>query len=209
MVQSASKRLIDAAALPGAAERIAQADAAREVLARFGYEAIGLDHFAHADDPMAIATRDGTLRRNFQGYTTDGADCLIGLGASSIGQTPSGYMQNAPDVGNWRRAVEEGRMPIVKGVAISEDDRLRAAAIERLMCDFALDYGSIAQRLTGRLDALDDAEEALVRLASDGVLTRQGRTIVLTEAGKPFVRLAAAAFDAYLERQNARHSVAV
>jgi oxygen-independent coproporphyrinogen-3 oxidase len=80
------QKLIDAAALPGAAERIAQADVARQTLERLGYEAIGLDHFARPDDPMAIAARNGTLRRNFQGYTTDQAEALLPLGASSIGR---------------------------------------------------------------------------------------------------------------------------
>jgi oxygen-independent coproporphyrinogen-3 oxidase len=203
------QRLIDASTLPGAAERIAQADVAAATLATLGYEAIGLDHFARPDDPMAIAARNGTLRRNFQGYTTDLADALVGLGASSIGRLPQGYVQNAPDVAGWRRAIEAGRPACVRGVGFTADDRLRADAIERLMCDFALDFGSLAQERTGDEAALDDALPELERLAGDGVVELSGRSLRVTDRGRPFVRLAAATFDAYLHAGAARHSVAV
>src|ERR1700750_3040023 len=85
------------------------------------------------------AARTGRLHRNFQGYTTDTADALIGIGASSIGRLPQGYVQNAPDVGSYARAIGAGQFAIVKGIAFSDDDRRRAAIIERLMCDFAVD----------------------------------------------------------------------
>ncbi|MFN3890981.1 MAG: oxygen-independent coproporphyrinogen III oxidase [Beijerinckiaceae bacterium] len=203
------QKLIDASALPGAAERIAQAAVARAVLETEGYRAIGLDHFARETDPLAIASRAGLLRRNFQGYVTDDADALIGLGASSIGQTPQGFVQNAPDIAGWRRLVDDGRLPVVRGVEISADDRLRAAAIERLMCDFAVDFGALAQAMTGDETSLDGALAQLDELARDGVLVRDGRRVRITRAGEPFVRLAAAAFDAYLKRDAARHSAAV
>ena len=202
------QRLIDAAALPGALERLAQAEAARQALIERGYEPIGLDHFARPDDPLANAARNGTMRRNFQGYTTDAAHALLPLGASSIGQLPQGYVQNAPDIGAWSRAIREGRLPIVRGVAISADDRLRAAVIERLMCDFEVDYGALA-RASGDETLLDDAAPHLDNLAHDGVIRRYGRKVTSTQAGRPFVRLAAAAFDAYLHKGVARHSVAV
>ncbi len=203
------QRLIDAAALPGASERLAQAHAAREVLVQRGYVSIGLDHFALPDDDLAIAARDGTLRRNFQGYTTDCADALLPLGVSSIGQLPQGYLQNASDIGAWTRSIVEGRLPIVRGVVITEDDKLRASVIERLMCDFTVDYGAMALAATGDKAALDDSATYLDDLARDGVIRHEDRSVTLTAAGQPFVRLAAAAFDAYLHRQAARHSVAV
>lgn len=205
----AHQKLIDAAALPGAGERIAQAAASRAVLEAEGFRAIGLDHFACETDPLAIASRAGLLRRNFQGYVTDDSGALIGLGASSIGRAPQGFMQNAPDVGGWRRLVQEGRLPVARGVAINFDDRLRAAAIERLMCDFALDFGALGERMAGDQAALDDAISQLDDLAREGVIARDGRTVRVTRAGEPFVRLAAAAFDAYLKPDAARHSAAV
>lgn len=203
------QRLIDAATLPGAGERLEQADAATRVLLADGYEVIGLDHFARPDDPMAIAARAGTLRRNFQGYTTDVADALLGLGASSIGRLPRGYVQNAPDVGNWRRAVQAGRLSVVKGVAFSVEDHIRGSVIERLMCDFAVDFGSAAESAYGHAEALDDALPDLHALERDGVVEMEGRTVRLTPKGRPFMRLAAAAFDSYLRQGAARHSVAV
>lgn len=203
------QKLIDAAALPGAAERIAQADAARDTLVKLGYAAIGLDHFARPEDPMAVAAQSGTLRRNFQGYTTDQADALLPLGATSIGRLPQGYVQNASDVAGWRRAVNAGKLGVVRGVAFTDEDRARAAVIERLMCDFAVDYGTIAQAYLGRLEALDDAAESLQGLVADGVVEVEGRSVAITEQGKPFMRLAAAAFDSYLKAGAARHSVAV
>jgi oxygen-independent coproporphyrinogen-3 oxidase len=198
------QKLIDIAALPGAAERMAQMHAAAETLEECGYVAIGLDHFAQRRDDLARAARAGTLHRNFQGYTTDVADALVGLGASSIGRLPQGYVQNAPDVASYARAIGAGQFAVVKGIAFSDDDRRRAAIIERLMCDFAVEldaHGGVADFAVeiGAVDAL----------AASGIVRRNGARIVLSEDGRPFVRLVAAAFDAYLPRNNGRHSVAV
>ncbi|MGE3246761.1 MAG: oxygen-independent coproporphyrinogen III oxidase [Beijerinckiaceae bacterium] len=203
------QRLIDAATLPGAGMRLEQAAAARETLVAGGFDAIGLDHFARPGDPMAIAAKNGSLKRNFQGYTTDAADAVLPLGVSSIGRLPQGYIQNAPDIGNWSRAIEAGRFATVRGVAFSGDDIARAEVIERLMCDEAVDFGAIAEKHFGAAGAFDDAISQLDQLASNGVLERAGRRIALTQAGAPFVRLAAAAFDSYLAANAARHSVAV
>jgi oxygen-independent coproporphyrinogen-3 oxidase len=203
------QNLIDTASLPGAGERLAQAAAARDELERAGYVAIGLDHFADPQDPLAVAARDGTLRRNFQGYTTDCADALLPLGVSSIGYLPQGYVQNAPDMGGWKRAVEAGEFSTVRGLALSPGDRARASVIERLMCDFAVDFGDIAREALGSHDALDDAIAPLDALANDGVVEREGRMVRVVPAAQPFVRLAAACFDSYLQSERARHSVAV
>jgi oxygen-independent coproporphyrinogen-3 oxidase len=201
--------LIDPSALPGAAERLRQAAAARAFLIEKGYVAIGLDHFALPGDPMAVAMNEGELRRNFQGYTIDRADALLPFGASSIGRLPQGYVQNAADVGSWRRAIEGGRFATVKGVAFTRDDRARAAVIERLMCDFSVDYGEIAEKMLGDATAFDAAQEDLAQLIREGVASQEGRRVSITEAGRPFMRLVAAAFDAYFRARAARHSVAV
>lgn len=198
------QRLIDAAALPGANERLAQAEAARGMLIALGYVPIGLDHFALPDDALAQAAATGQLRRNFQGYTTDNADALIGLGASAIGRLPQGFAQNAPDIAGYARAIEAGQFATGRGIALTEDDRRRGRIIERLMCDFAADLDAVAPG-----EAFSDALAALRPLAEDQLVRIAGRRIVVTESGRPFVRLVAAAFDAYLGRGTARHSRAV
>ena len=203
------QKLIDAAALPGAGERLAQAAAVRTTLEGAGFEAIGLDHFARPEDPLAIAARQRRMRRNFQGYTIDAADALLPFGVSSIGRLPEGYVGNATDLAGWRRAIESGRFATTRGVAFTREDIARADLIERLMCDFDIDYGAVAARHGYAEDAFDAAQASLDALAHDGVIDIQDRRLAVTERGKPFVRLVAAAFDAYLQSAPARHSSAV
>ena len=119
-------------------ERLALFEMAEARLTPAGYARIGIDHFAQRGDRMGAAALSGRLRRNFPGYTTDRAEVLIGLGASSISRFPQGYVQNAAATAQWTRAVREGRLPAARGVVLSEDDRLRGEAIERLLCDLAL-----------------------------------------------------------------------
>ena len=200
----ANQRRIDEAALPGSRERIEHARIASETLTGLGYVAVGLDHFARPSDELVIAARGGRLHRNFQGYTTDQADALIGLGASAIGKLPHGFVQNAADIGGYSRAIDAGRLATARGLALSADDRLRAGIIERLMCDLCVDLDAVAG------DADFSAElSALQPLADDGVAHIDGRRVTITEQGRPFVRLVAAAFDTYLSREQARHSIAL
>jgi oxygen-independent coproporphyrinogen-3 oxidase len=202
------QKVIDEATLPGVAERLAQAQAAAQALESEGYVAIGLDHFARPDDELAVAQREGRLHRNFQGYTTDTADALIGLGASSIGRLPQGYVQNAVDMGGYSRAVNAGKLPVIKGLALSKDDRLRAQIIERLMCDLAVDLDSFA-RTAKAGERFSDEIARLGELEAVGILKIEEHRITITPEGRPFVRLAAAAFDAYLPQNKSRHSMAV
>jgi oxygen-independent coproporphyrinogen-3 oxidase len=196
--------LIRESDLPGPQERLEQARVAAEAFTSAGYVAIGLDHFAMPHDDLAAAAREKRLHRNFQGYTTDNADALIGLGASAIGKLPQGFVQNAPAVAGYARAVEVGLPATVKGLALDDDDRLRAEIIERLMCDLEIDL-----RRFGGAESFHDEMNALTPLADAGLLMRDGDAITITESGRPFVRLAAAAFDAYLPANTARHSAAV
>jgi oxygen-independent coproporphyrinogen-3 oxidase len=204
-----NQRLIPEAALPDAAARAAQASAAAAALAGAGYQAIGLDHFALPDDPMAVVAREGRLRRNFQGYTTDAAATLLGLGVTAISRTPAGFMQAEPETGAWRRAVEAGRLPVHRGRALTAEDRLRGGVIERLMCDGAVDTAAAA-RLHGAGPDWCAAERARLRaMERDGLVRVEGPRVTLTEAGRPLARVVASVFDAYLEGGAARHSVAV
>jgi oxygen-independent coproporphyrinogen-3 oxidase len=195
--------------LPDAAERFSQRQAIENVFLAHGYTSIGLDHFALPDDPLSQAASASRLRRNFQGYTTDAAPVLLGLGASSIGALPQGYAQNLAGVPAWRDAVREGVAPIARGVALTEADRLRRAVIEQVMCHFTVNPFEIAASHGADPSGLADAEPALRSLQDDGLVTRDGDRITVTAAGRPFVRAVAAAFDAYLARGVARHSVAV
>ncbi len=205
----AHQKLIDEAALPGAAARLDQSETAAERLAAEGYVPIGLDHFALPDDPLAIAQANGALRRNFQGYTTDVARTLVGLGASAIGGLPQGFVQNAAQELAWREGVKSGELPIVRGVAVSAEDRFRGEIIERLMCDFAVDLAAVAAR-HGRKDLNFAPEfERLQRFLDDGLAERDGLTIRVTPRGRLLVRSIAAAFDAYFSAAAGRHARAI
>lgn len=198
------QRLIDESQLPGLTERLEQAEAAAESLRAAGYESVGLDHFALPDDSLAVAAREKRLRRNFQGYTVDEADALIGLGASAIGKLPQGFAQNAPDLGGYSRSLAAGEFPIVKGLALSNDDRLRAAMIERLMCDLELDLAAFGGR-----DRFAEEVDSLTPLVDAGLARIEGEHIVMAAEGRAYVRIAAAAFDAHLAAGQKRHSLAI
>lgn len=203
------QRLIDEAALPGAEERFAQYMAAAERLQGAGYDWIGLDHFARPDDPMAVAARDGTLRRNFQGYTTDDATVRLGFGPSAIGAMPQGFIQNAPAMHDYRAAIMAERLPVAKGCRLDDDDRLRAAVIERLMCDLAVDLDRICHEFDCDSNIFTDAVESLDEMRDDGLVEIDGPVIRVTERGRPFMRAACAAFDRYLRPGETRHVRAV
>jgi oxygen-independent coproporphyrinogen-3 oxidase len=201
--------LLPEEALPGPAERFAQRQAVEDVLTAAGYAAVGLDHFARPEDSLAVAAADARLKRNFQGYTTDDAPVLLGLGASSIGCLPQGYVQNQPSVPAWRDTVRAGALPVARGIALTEADRLRRAVIEEIMCRGSVDLRAVAARHDADLVTLTDAAPALQEMARDGLVEWDGRRVAVTALGRPFVRSVAAAFDLYLQRGVARHSAAV
>ena len=203
------QRKIDETALPGAQARADQARIAAETLFEEGFDPVGLDHFARPGDALAIAQREGRLHRNFQGYTTDSARTLLGLGATSISRTPEGYVQNLAETGAWSRAVTAHRLPVAKGVALSWEDRLRGHVIDQLMCNGTVDLVEAARRFNAPINWAGSAGPQLADFVRDGLITSEGMRIALTEAGRPLVRVVAAAFDAYLGQQTARHSVAV
>ncbi|MGU3400302.1 oxygen-independent coproporphyrinogen III oxidase [Brucellaceae bacterium D45D] len=195
----ANQRLIDESLLPDSEERFAQSRVVADCFTALGYEAIGIDHYALPDDPMAIAAQNRTLNRNFQGYTTDRSQILIGLGPSSISQYPGGYAQNIADVTRYRKCVDAGLIPTVRGYTIRDSDRLRSAIINALMCSFEVDLDKVAP-------GVEFADElALLRpLVADGLVEVKGSVIRSTEMGKPLIRLVAAAFDEF--RRDTVHS---
>jgi oxygen-independent coproporphyrinogen-3 oxidase len=182
---------------------------AADALVAGGYVAVGIDHFARPTDRLAQAAAEGRLRRNFQGYTTDDSTCLIGLGASAISSLPAGYAQNATDVRSWRERILFRDPATVRGIALSADDLMRRAVIERLMCDLAVDLDAIAARHGTTRAAFDDAVSTLAGLARLGVIDTAGPVVRVRTEARPLARVVASAFDTYLAAGFGRHSVAV
>ncbi len=203
------QNLIPESALPGAAERWEQAQTAREMLTDGGYVEIGFDHYAHPDDDLAVALAKGTLNRNFQGYTADTATALVGMGASGISELPQGYAVNDGDIKAYGEAIAAGEFATRRGIAVSVADKARRAIIERLMCDLRVDVAATAALHGVDISDLRADYPRLADMVEDGLLVLEGDVVAVTEAGRPFVRSACAAFDRYLVEGELRHSRAV
>jgi oxygen-independent coproporphyrinogen-3 oxidase len=195
--------------LAGLEGRWAQADAADRALVEAGYARIGLDHYARPGDALEVAAREKRLHRNFQGYTVDAATVLVPVGASAIGVFDQGFVQNEKATDAWTRAVEAGRLPTCRGVFYTEEDRLRAYVIERIMCDLVLDIGEACRACGWFEDALDADLTKLAPLVADGLCEVEGRLVRVKPEARRLVRAVAAAFDGRLPSSEARHSRAV
>ncbi|QFU08151.1 Oxygen-independent coproporphyrinogen-III oxidase [Rhodobacteraceae bacterium THAF1] len=141
------QKLIPQAALPFPAKRLELAEMARALLTDAGYVPVGIDHFARLDDSMAKAAQTGSLRRNFQGYTTDTAATLVGIGPSAVSRFRQGYAQNAPATEKWQRLVSEDQIPGARGIALTQADATLASLIERLMCCADVDFADAPPEL--------------------------------------------------------------
>jgi oxygen-independent coproporphyrinogen-3 oxidase len=203
------QRLLDEAALPGLVERFEQSQSAAAVLEAAGYVRIGLDHFALRSDALAIAQANGALRRNFQGYTADGATALLGFGASAIGRLPQGYVQNETAIHAWRARIGQGRLAVARGKALTDDDAARGGIIEELMCTYGFAADEALERYGAAARPVIDEARAMAGDDADGLVRFAGGRFEITDTGRPFVRSVCARFDAYLRRAPARHSVAV
>lgn len=199
--------MIPSDALPGAEERLELFETARRLFVWDGYAEIGIDHFAREEDSMAVAARNGTLHRNFQGYTDDTAEVLIGIGASAISRFPQGYAQNLSTSSRYSGAVEEGRLATERGHIMSADDKLRADMIEQLMCRFELDLPSLAAKHDVSLSRLRDLTSRL-RDKFGAQLTCVDDVIRLTDSSRLIARIAAQCLDAYAVPEG-RHSRAL
>ena len=191
------QRRIDGSTLPDLATRFDMAAQGYRLLTDARYDAIGFDHFALPQDGIARAARDGRLRRNFQGFTDDPADILLGLGASAISQFPDLIVQNEKQAGPWRERVERGDLSATRGTLRTADDRRRGRIIEAILCrgEAHVDAGVPMPDLS-RFERL-----GLVRL-------NEGR-VRLTPDALPYARSIAAAFDSYLQPSEKRFSHAV
>jgi len=203
------QRMISDAELPGVSERYEQATAIAEELSHAGYVAIGLDHFALPDDPLAAAASSGTLRRNFQGYTTDTAHALIAFGASAISEFPQGFAQAARDTLAWTEAIAGRKSPIVRGLATTAEDRMRAALIEQIMCNFFADFGQMAGQYGFDIAVLEDSLLRLQPLVEAGLASINGSTVRVPQEHRLFLRSVACAFDAHYTGAKNRHARAI
>jgi len=169
-----------------------------ERLTSEGYVYIGMDHFARPDDELAVAQRQKTLQRNFQGYSTRGGADIYAFGMSSISQAERVYWQNVKDLPAYYAALDARKPPLAKGYILSEEDEIRRTTIMRLMCDLSLDYAAMSAMLgldfkrhfAGELESLADLE-------ADGLMERSESGLTVTDAGRLFIRNIAMRFDAY------------
>lgn len=195
------QRRINDADLPSAETKLQIMQLAVEHLTSAGYEYIGMDHFAKPDDELAIAQRQGTLHRNFQGYTTH-ADCdLVAMGVSSISSVAGCYSQNAKTLEDYYAAIDAGRLPIIKGITLNDDDVLRREIIQQLACHFQLDFKSIADTYDLDFEAYFAYELALLQpMAEDDLLVFTEAGLEVTPRGRFLIRNICMVFDVSLRK---------
>ena len=193
--------------LPAPEEKLGMLKLTIETLTRSGYEYIGMDHFAREDDELTVAQLSGTLQRNFQGYSTRAGTDIYAMGMSSISQLPFCYAQHTKDLPSYYEAIDAQRLPVAKGIALTEEDAVRRDVIMRLMCDMALDYEAMSNRLG--IDFQSEFSDELAQMSpfeEDGLIERSSSGFQVTPQGRLFIRNIAMTFDAYLEESHARFS---
>jgi oxygen-independent coproporphyrinogen-3 oxidase len=200
-----AQRQIAVHELPAADTKLAILETAIDKLTRAGYVYIGMDHFAKPGDELAIALREGKLHRNFQGYSTR-PDCdLLAFGISAIGKAGATYVQNVKTLDKYYEALDERRLPVMRGIALEDDDLLRRDVIQKLMCEFRLDYPGIERRHGIRFGERFATElAALAPLAADGLVTLAADSLEVTPRGRMLVRTVAMVFDRHLREARER-----
>ena len=199
------QRRIDAADLPDADAKLGLLQLAIAKLADAGYAYIGMDHFALPDDDLATAQLRGGLHRNFMGYTTHADSDLVGLGVSAISHVGDSFSQNPRDLASWQIALDEGRLPVFRGMRLSEDDQLRADLIQALMCQGEVPVAALERRYG--IDFQAYFAESLARLrplAADGLVRLAPGRIAATSRGRLLLRNIAMCFDRYLDQPAAQ-----
>jgi oxygen-independent coproporphyrinogen-3 oxidase len=197
------QRRIEASDLPSAGHKLDMLQRSIEQLTAAGYRYIGMDHFALPDDELAVAQEDGSLQRNFQGYTTHGHCDLIGLGVSAISQIGDLYCQNDADLARYQQAIDGGQLATRRGLVCHTDDRIRRAVIQRLICEFHLDFDEVERRFGIIFPAYFAAVwPDLLRMANDGLIELDRGHIGILPAGRLLVRSVCMLFDRYLPQQN-------
>jgi oxygen-independent coproporphyrinogen-3 oxidase len=195
------QKQIDDTLLPSGETKLALLQLAIEKLVAAGYLYIGMDHFALPDDELALAQARGGLHRNFMGYTTHADSDLVGLGVSAISHIGDSFSQNPRDLPSWQAALDEGRLPVFRGMRLDEDDQLRADLIQQLMCQGEVPMAALERRYA--IDFADYFATALERLAplvEDGLVRIEEGRIIVTSRGRLLLRNIAMCFDRYLDQ---------
>lgn len=194
------QRRINADELPSPQDKLIILNQSIQQLTEAGYVYIGMDHFARPDDELAVAQREGTLYRNFQGYSTH-ADCdLIGLGITSIGQVADCYAQNVKTLDEYVSRVDQQQLAVYRGIQLSPDDVLRRDVITRLICHFQLNYHSIECEYGIQFkDYFSESLQALKPMQEDGLLKLSEQGIEVMPVGKLMIRNICMQFDTYLK----------
>jgi len=201
------QRRIDIEELPSPSEKLNIFQYSLEYLIGLGYVYIGMDHFALPEDPLAIAQSKGNLYRNFQGYSTHSECDVIGLGLSSIGQVADSFSQNEKNLEKYYKAIESGQLPIVKGLVIDQDDKIRRELIMELICHFEVSISSLEERYSINFkNYFADSLEKLAEMQNDGLVELKDDSIKVMDKGKLLVRNICMLFDSYLEASDASFS---
>lgn len=196
--------------LPSTEEKLTMLMTASQKLVAAGYATIGMDHFARPEDELAVAFNNGTLHRNFQGYTTRAGASLYGFGMSSISQTDGSFRQNYKELPDYEAAIREGRLPIERGYLLTDDDKRRRTIITDIMCARGLDFAALSQKLGLDFEQTYAAELAtLDDLVADGLIKREPGRVTITQLGLLFLRIFGMRFDAHLEKKRTGFSKVV
>ena len=197
------QKQIDDALLPDPDTKLALLQAAVEQLTAAGYVYIGMDHFALPDDELAVAQAGGGLHRNFMGYTTHADSDLVGLGVSAISHIGNSFSQNPRDLPSWEIALDEGRLPVFRGMRMDEDDEIRADLVQSLMCQGEVRVRAFQERHgIGFAEYFADDLQRLWPLADDGLVEVGPEAIRATPRGRLLLRNIAMCFDRYLDRES-------
>ncbi len=192
---------INEADLPSPEQKLEILENSIDQLTEAGYVYIGMDHFAKPDDELALAQKQGQLHRNFQGYTTHKNCDMLALGVSSISQMGDAVFQNSTDLKTYMGLIEQDQLPVVRGLQITEDDRIRGGVIMQLICHFKLDIKAMSQRLKIDFEDYFNRElERLQEMAEDGLITIDGDQIEVTPTGRLLIRSICMVFDAYIPK---------
>jgi oxygen-independent coproporphyrinogen-3 oxidase len=193
------QRRINEEDLPSPQEKLDILKMTIEVLTSAGYLFIGMDHFAKPDDELARAQRDGTLYRNFQGYSTHSSCDLVAMGVTSIGMVGPTYSQNVRTIEEYSERIDGGQFPIFRGIELSRDDEIRRDVITRLICHFALDYTTVESRWDIVFSDYFSTElEQLTEMVGDGLLELDDSGIRVLPRGRLLIRNICMVFDRYL-----------